>query len=429
MKVTVESGEKQQVTLTITVDKEEVQKAVNRAAKSLAERVNIPGFRKGKAPKNIVERHVGKDELLRETFDLIGPKAFSDALESESVEPVSRPDIQIETLEEDKDLVFKATVTKRPEVKLGEYKGIKVDTKSHEVTDEDIEKQMKVFQDRQGKMVDVEEGTAVSDGDFTTLDFEGFVDGEPFDGGKGADYPLQIGSGSFIPGFEEQLVGMKVGEEKDVNVTFPEDYHAEDLKGKKAVFKCKINSIKRKEVPEMTDELAQKVSTFKTVAELRGDVKKRLEENAKRQSENEKRAAIIEKATEDTKVDIPEIMIEDRISQMIQEFAMRLEQQGMSFEQYLQSANTDIQKLREQYRDTAEKAVHMELMLNEVAKVENIAVTPEDLTAEVAQMAATYGATPKQVQKIIREQGRVSDLAAQVLQRKTADFIIKSAAE
>lgn len=317
MKVTVESGEKQQVTLTITVDKEEVQKAVNRAAKSLAERVNIPGFRKGKAPKNIVERHVGKDELLRETFDLIGPKAFSDALESESVEPVSRPDIQIETLEEDKDLVFKATVTKRPEVKLGEYKGIKVDTKSHEVTDEDIEKQMKVFQDRQGKMVDVEEGTAVSDGDFTTLDFEGFVDGEPFDGGKGADYPLQIGSGSFIPGFEEQLVGMKVGEEKDVNVTFPEDYHAEDLKGKKAVFKCKINSIKRKEVPEMTDELAQKVSTFKTVAELREDVKKRLEENAKRQSENEKRAAIIEKATEDTKVDIPEIMIEDRISQMI----------------------------------------------------------------------------------------------------------------
>ena len=213
MKVTVESGEKQQVTLTITVDKEEVQKAVNRAAKSLAERVNIPGFRKGKAPKNIVERHVGKDELLRETFDLIGPKAFSDALESESVEPVSRPDIQIETLEEDKDLVFKATVTKRPEVKLGEYKGIKVDTKSHEVTDEDIEKQMKVFQDRQGKMVDVEEGTAVSDGDFTTLDFEGFVDGEPFDGGKGADYPLQIGSGSFIPGFEEQLVGMIVGEE------------------------------------------------------------------------------------------------------------------------------------------------------------------------------------------------------------------------
>ena len=429
MKVTAEHGENREVTLTIEVDQDKLEKATDSAAKRISGRVNIPGFRKGKAPRRIVENFVGKEAILQEAFERLAQQAFEDALTEQDMEPVTRPEIDIVTLEEGKNVIFTAKFTQRPEVALGDYKGLAVEKQEIVVADEDVDRQIEGMRQNQGTLVDAPADAAVKKDDFVTLDFEGFVDGKPFKGGKGEDYPLQIGSGSFIPGFEEQLVGMKVGEEKDVNVTFPEDYHAEDLKGKKAVFKCKINSIKRKEVPEMTDELAQKVSTFKTVAELREDVKKRLEENAKRQSENEKRAAIIEKATEDTKVDIPEIMIEDRISQMIQEFAMRLEQQGMSFEQYLQSANTDIQKLREQYRDTAEKAVHMELMLNEVAKVENIAVTPEDLTAEVAQMAATYGATPKQVQKIIREQGRVSDLAAQVLQRKTADFIIKSAAE
>lgn len=429
MKVTAENGENREVTLTIEVEAAEVSKAVDRAAKSLASRVNIPGFRKGKAPRKIVERHVGMDTILQEAFDIIAPKAFGDALDEQKIEPVTRPNIDIVTLEEGKDLVFKATVTPRPEVKLGEYKGLKIEKKVEEITDEAVEKQLKNFQERQAKMVDAPEGAEVKDGDFTTLDFEGFVDGEAFEGGKGQDYPLQIGSGSFIPGFEEQLVGAKIGEEKDVNVKFPEDYHADALAGKDATFKCTIRSIKNKELPAIDDELAKKVSTFETLDELKADIRKNLEENAERKAENDQRTAAIEQATENIEVDIPAVMIDNRVTSMLQEMAMRLEQQGMKLEQYLQYAGTDIAKLREEYRETAEKNVKTDLMLEEVAKAENIKVEGADLDAEVAGMAAAYGATPQQVQKIIKEQGRVGDLAASVLRKKTAQFIIDSIAE
>lgn len=429
MKVTAENGENQQVTLTIEVEAAEVTKAVNKAAKRLANRVNIPGFRKGKAPRIIVERHVGTDALMQEAFDLIAPQAFDNALKEQKIEPVTRPNIDIVTLEDGKDLVFKATVTPRPEVKLGDYKGLKVEKQVAEVNDEDVEKQIKNFQDRQGKMVDAPEGAAVENGDFTTLNFEGFVDGTPFEGGKGEDYPLQIGSGSFIPGFEDQLVGAKIGEEKEVNVTFPEEYHSKDLAGKAAMFKCTIKSIKRKELPEINDELAKKVSKFDTLDELKADIRKNLEENAERKAENDQKSAAIEQATNNIKVDIPAVMIDNRVTAMIQEMAMRLEQQGMKLEQYLQYAGTDIAKIREDYRETAEKNVKTDLMLEEVAKAEDIKVEAKDLDAEVAAMAAAYGATPQQVQKIIKEQGRIGDLAASVLRKKTAQFIIDNIAE
>ena len=429
MKVTAENGENQQVTLTIEVEAAEVSKAVERAAKRLANRVNIPGFRKGKAPRKIVERNVGMDALLQEAFDLIAPKAFSDALDDQKIDPVTRPNIDIVTLEEGKNLVFKATVTPRPEVKLGDYKGLKVEKAAAEVSDEDVEKQLKNFQDRQGKMVEAPEGAAVEDGDFTTLDFEGFVDGEAFEGGKGQDYPLQIGSGSFIPGFEEQLVGAKVGEEKEVKVKFPEEYHSAELAGKDAMFKCTVRSIKHKELPEIDDELAKKVSTFQTLDELKADIRKNLLENAEKKAENDQKTAVIEQATENITVDIPAVMIDNRVTSMIQEMAMRLEQQGMKLEQYLQYAGTDIAKIREDYRETAEKNVKTDLMLEEVAKAEDIKVEAKDLDAEVAGMAAAYGATPQQVQKIIKEQGRIGDLAASVLRKKTAQFIIDSIAE
>ncbi|SFT53609.1 trigger factor [Selenomonas sp. GACV-9] len=429
MKVTVENGENQQVTLTIEVEAAEVSKAVDRASKRLANRVNIPGFRKGKAPRKIVERHVGIESLMQEAFDLVAPKAFDEALKEQKIEPVTRPNIDIVTLEDGKDLVFKATVTPRPEVKLGEYKGLKVEKAAVEIKDEDVEKQLKNFQDRQGKMVDAPEGAAVADGDFTTLDFEGFVDGEAFEGGKGTDYPLQIGSGSFIPGFEEQLIGAKIGEEKEVNVKFPEEYHAKELAGKDATFKCTVRSIKQKELPAIDDELAKKVSTFETLDELKADIRKNLQENAERKAENDQKSAAIEQATNNITVDIPAVMIDNRVTSMIQEMAMRLEQQGMKLEQYLQYAGTDIAKIREDYRETAEKNVKTDLMLEEVAKAEEIKVEAKDLDAEVAAMAAAYGATPKQVQKIIKEQGRIGDLAASVLRKKTAQFIIDNIAE
>lgn len=429
MKVTVENGENQQVTLTIEVEAAEVNKAVEQACKRLANRVSIPGFRKGKAPRMIVERHVGKDAVLQEAFDIVAPKALSKAFDEQKIDPVTRPSVDIETLEEGKDLVFKATVTPRPEVKLGDYKGLNVPKNEVNITDEDVEKQLKTFQDRQGKLVDAQEGAEVKDGDFTTLDFKGFVDGEAFDGGEGKDYPLQIGSNSFIPGFEDQLVGAKIGEERDVNVKFPEEYHAKELAGKDATFKCTIRSIKTKELPAIDDELAKKVSKFETLDELKADIRKNLEENAERTAENDQKSAAIEMATNNITVDIPAVMIDNRVTAMIQEMAMRLEQQGMKLEQYLQYAGTDIAKLREQYRETAEKNVKTDLMLEEVAKAENIKVEAKDLDEEVAAMAAAYGATPQQVQKIIKEQGRIGDLAASVLRKKTAQFIIDNIAK
>ena len=429
MKVTVENGENQQVTLTIEVEAAEVNKAVDQACKRLANRVSIPGFRKGKAPRMIVERHVGKDAVLQEAFDIVAPKALSKAFDEQKIAPVTRPSVDIETLEEGKDLVFKATVTPRPEVKLGDYKGLNVPKNEVSITDEDVEKQLKTFQDRQGKLVDAPEGAEVKDGDFTTLDFKGFVDGEAFDGGEGKDYPLQIGSNSFIPGFEDQLVGAKIGEERDVNVKFPEEYHAKELAGKDATFKCTIRSIKTKELPAIDDELAKKVSKFETLDELKADIRKNLEENAERTAENDQKSAAIEMATNNITVDIPAVMIDNRVTAMIQEMAMRLEQQGMKLEQYLQYAGTDIAKLREQYRETAEKNVKTDLMLEEVAKAEDIKVEAKDLDEEVAAMAAAYGATPQQVQKIIKEQGRIGDLAASVLRKKTAQFIIDNIAK
>lgn len=429
MKVTVENGENQQVTLTIEVEAAEVNKAVEQACKRLANRVSIPGFRKGKAPRMIVERHVGKDAVLQEAFDIVAPKALSKAFDEQKIDPVTRPSVDIETLEEGKDLVFKATVTPRPEVKLGDYKGLNVSKNEVNITDEDVEKQLKTFQDRQGKLVDAPEGAEVKDGDFTTLDFKGFVDGEAFDGGEGKDYPLQIGSNSFIPGFEDQLVGAKIGEERDVNVKFPEEYHAKELAGKDATFKCTIRSIKTKELPAIDDELAKKVSKFETLDELKADIRKNLEENAERTAENDQKSAAIEMATNNITVDIPAVMIDNRVTAMIQEMAMRLEQQGMKLEQYLQYAGTDIAKLREQYRETAEKNVKTDLMLEEVAKAEDIKVEAKDLDEEVAAMAAAYGATPQQVQKIIKEQGRIGDLAASVLRKKTAQFIIDNIAK
>ncbi len=429
MDVKKENIENQQVVLTIEVDAAELAKAEERACKSLANHVNIPGFRKGKATRKVLEAHLGKQAILEEAFELVYPKALNDAYDQEKIEPVTRPEIDVVTLEAGKNVVFKATLTPRPEVTLGEYKGLKVEKGSTEVTDEEIDHQIEHMREHQGKMVDAPEGAAVQDGDFTTLDFKGFVDDEPFPGGEGKDYPLQIGSGSFIPGFEDQLIGARIGEEREVKVTFPEDYHAEQLAGKPAVFKCTIHSIKQKELPPVDDELVKKVSKFETMDELKADIRKNLQENKERKAENDRRTAIIEKAAENITVDIPPVMIDNRVTSMIQEMAMRLEQQGMNLEAYLQYANTDLEKIRGDYRETAEKNVRTDLMLEDVAKAEDIKVEAADMDREIAEMAAAYGVKPKDVKKIIREQGRVADMAFTVLRKKTAQFIIDNAAE
>lgn len=431
MKVSAEKIENQQVVLTIEVVAAELDKAEERACKRFAAQVNIPGFRKGKAPRKIVEQHVGKQTVLQEAFDyFIAPEALADALKDQNMEDiVARPKIEPVTLEDGKDVVFKATVVPRPEVKLGEYKGLKIAKDAVNVTDEDVQKQLKSMADHQAKMVDAPEGAAVQDGDFTTLDFQGFADGEAFEGGEGKDYPLQIGSKSFIPGFEDQLIGAKIGEEKEVQVKFPEEYHAKELAGKDATFKCTIRSIKHKELPAIDDEFAKSVSKFDTLDALKADIRKNLEANGERKAENDRKAKAIETATENTTVDIPPVMIDNEVTRMVREMEMRLAQQGMQLEQYLQFAGTDIAKLREQYRETAEKNVRTGLMLEEVAKAEGIKVEAADLDKEVETMAAAYGATPKQVKKIIAEQGRLNDLAATVLRNKTMQFIFDNLTE
>lgn len=428
MKLTKENGDNQQVVLTIEIPAEEWDKEVRQAVKRIANQVNIHGFRRGKAPRHIVQREVGLEAIMEEAYEKAGAKAFNAAMEQEQLELATYPNFEKITVEEGKPLVFKATVTPKPEVTLGEYKGLNIELKSAEVTEEQVQEHLAKMRERQAKLVDAPEDAVVAQGDMVTLDFKGFVNNEAFEGGEGKDYPLQIGSGSFIPGFEEQLIGVKVGEKREVKVVFPEEYHEKSLAGCDAVFECVVHKIRHKELPVLDDAFVESISVFHTVDELKKDVRQKMEAAAKAKAENERRAAAIDKAAENITVDIPEVMIEDRITQMIQELSTRLEQQGMKFEQYLQYTGSDMAKLRADYRENAAKNVRTDLMLEAVAKAENIKVAPSDLDAEVAMMAQMYGAQPAQVKKIITEQGRIGDLAITVMRRKTAKFIVDNLA-
>lgn len=429
MNVTTEKIENHKVVLTIEVPAEELDKGIKAACKSLANRVNIPGFRKGKAPRRILEMNIGKEAILDEAFDRVAQKAFDEALKQENLDPVDRPQVDIVTLEEGKDVVFKATITPVPEVTLGEYKGLKVAKDAVEVKDEQVEEQVKNILNHHAKMVDAEEGATVANDDFITLDFKGEVDGVAFAGGKGKDYPLQIGSHSFIDTFEDQLVGLKVGEEKDVNVTFPEEYHAKDLAGKAAVFHCKINSIKHKEMPELTDEFVKASTSYESIEDMKAKLRENIEKNAQREADTKRRNEILKQSTDNITVDIPEVMVENRVSNMIQELSVNLENQGMNLDAYLKYANMDMAKLREQYKESAAIAVKTDLMLDAVAKAEDIKVENADINAEIALLAATYGTTPQEVSKIIKKNHSIGNLVATVLHKKAANFIIDSAVE
>lgn len=429
MNVTTEKIENHKVVLTIEVPAEELDKGIKAACKSLANRVNIPGFRKGKAPRRILEMNIGKEAILDEAFDRVAQKAFDEALKQENLDPVDRPQVDIVTLEEGKNVVFKATITPVPEVTLGEYKGLKVAKDAVEVKDEQVEEQVKNILNHHAKMVDAEEGATVANDDFITLDFKGEVDGVAFAGGEGKDYPLQIGSHSFIDTFEDQLVGLKVGEEKDVNVTFPEEYHAKDLAGKAAVFHCKINSIKHKEMPELTDEFVKASTSYESIEDMKAKLRENIEKNAQREADTKRRNEILKQATDNITVDIPEVMVENRVSNMIQELSVNLENQGMNLDAYLKYANMDMAKLREQYKESAAIAVKTDIMLDAVAKAEDIKVENADINAEIALLAATYGTTPQEVSKIIKKNHSIGNLVATVLHKKAANFIIDSAVE
>lgn len=427
MKLTAERIDNHKVVLEMEVPQVEVAKALEKAYTRLANKVNIPGFRKGKAPRNILEMRLGKQALLDEAFDILAPTAYNKALADENIEPVGRPEIEVIKLEENHPLVFKATVVAKPEIELGQYKGLTVEKAAVEVTEAQIKAQLDGLLDHNAKMVVVEDAV-LANGDFAVIDFEGFIDGVPFSGGEGKGYPLQLGSASFIPGFEEQLLGAKAGEEREVNVSFPEDYHVKELAGKAAVFKVKIHDVKRKELPELDDDFAKDVSEFDTVEELKADIKNKLEQTAQEKTERDFKAAVVKQAVENSTVDIPEIMIEQRIDHMLNELDISLQNRGMNLENYMQYAKMDISALRQSYRDAALLNVKTDLMLEAVGKTEAVEVKPEDMEAEVVAMAQTYGASPEQVSKIIREQGRIGDLAASIIRKKAAQLIIDSVA-
>lgn len=426
MKVNVEKIDNHNRVLEIEIPQPEVAKALDKAYHKLAGQVNIPGFRKGKAPRHILEMRIGKEALLDEAFELLASKAYVKALDEQNIEPVSRPKIEVVALKEDQPLVFKVTVVAKPEITLGQYKDLKVAQSVEEITEEQVSAELKTMQNRQAKMVVVEDAV-LQNGDFAIIDFEGFIDGTPFQGGEGKAYPLELGSGTFIPGFEEQLIGAKASEEREVNVTFPEDYHAAELAGKPVVFKVKIQDVKRKELPELDDDFAKDVSKFETLEELKQDIKNRLEKAAEEKAEQEFNNGAIKQAVENSTVDVPDVMVEDRISNMIEELNIRLQNRGMEIEKYLQYINSDMDTLRQNYRAAALFNVKTDLMLDAVAKTEGLEVKPEDMEKEIAAMSQAYQTKPEEVAKIIAEQGRLGSLAATVLRKKAADLIIESA--
>ena len=394
------------------------------ACKSLASRYNFPGFRKGKAPQHIVEQQLGKEFVMEEAADVLIQETASEALKEEGITPVTEMKPEVITNEEGKDFVFKVTFTPYPEVKLGEYKGLDIKKEVEEVTAEDVDKQLDVIRDHHATLVDTDENAVVEDNDFITLDFEGFIDGEPFEGGLGKSHPLTIGSGTFIPGFEEGLIGAKLNEECDVKVTFPEDYHSKEFAGKDATFKCKVLSIKHRELPELNEEFVKKVSKFETIDDFKADIKKNLETAAKRRAEEKQHREALDKAVENMTVDIPPVMIENRISQLINELSLQLQSRGMTFESYLQYTGYDMDHLRESYREGAEKDVRDDLMLETVAKQENIEVDPKEIENEIAVMALTYRVTPKQIVKILKENRQFSAINSNIRRRKAMKFII-----
>lgn len=426
MNVTVERVENE-ATLKITAPAAEVNAGYKKAVKKIADQVNIPGFRKGKAPRAIIEMHYGKEAVKQEAFEIVANKAYSEALDQEKLIPVSDPKVEESTFEEGKDMELTIKVTLKPEPELGEYKGLHVEKKEVEVTDEQVDAQIKDMMSRDAKMVVAEEGAVIEKGDFAIIDFAGTVDGEPFSGGEGKGYPLEVGSNSFIPGFEDQLVGLSKGDSTDVEVTFPEDYFVKDLAGKEAIFKVNIQDVKRKELPELNDEYVASKTDFKTVEELRANYKERMQKAAEANAKAEYEHELIDLAVANAKFSVPEIMIEDKISQMVEEMKMSLESRKMSLDMYMQFTGLDMAKIRENQRPVAEENVKTDLVLDAIAKAEDIQVDMADVDAEIAAISAQHGASPEEVKKIIKGNGTMGLLLANILRRKAAHVVIDSA--
>ena len=389
MSVQVENLEKNMAKLTIEVSAEDLEKAMQNAYLKAKNRITIPGFRKGKAPRKMIEHMYGKGIFLEDAANALIPEHYSKALEECELEIVSQPEIDVTQAEPGKAFIFTAEVAVKPEVTLGEYKGLEVPKTETEVTEEEIEAELKKEQEKNSRTITVEDRGA-ENGDIATIDFEGFIDGTAFEGGKGTDYPLTLGSGSFIPGFEDQLVGVKAGDHVEVNVTFPEEYQAAELAGKAAVFQCDVKKVEAKELPELDDDFAQDVSEFDTLAEYKDDIRKKLTERKEKEARTAKENAAVDKAIENAQMEIPDAMINTQISQMLDDFSRRMQAQGLTMEQYFQFTGMTADKMREEMKPQALKRIQTRLVLEKIAETENIQPADEEVNEEISKMAEMY---------------------------------------
>ena len=399
------------VELEVTVDPEAFEAAVSKAYKKNIQRMNVPGFRKGKAPRHLVEKMYGTGVFYEDAVNDLYPTALDEAINESGYEYVEdKIDLDVVSVGKEEGLVFKAVITVKPEVEVGEYKGLKADKKVEEVTDADVDKEVEKLQDRNSRLVAVE-GRAAENGDTVTFDFEGFVDDKAFDGGKAENYTLTLGSGQFIPGFEDQLAGKNTDDELDVNVTFPEDYNAEELAGKPAVFKCKLHEIKTRELPELNDEFAKDVSEFDTLDELKNDLKDKLQHQREHAAEDAFESQLLEQLVSGLKAEIPEAMFERRVDESVREFEYRLQSQGLNLDTYLQYTGMDMDAFRKGFREQAEKQVKIRLVLEKIAALEEIAPTEEELDAEFAKLAEQYKMDVEKVKAFIPAKELSKDLA------------------
>ena len=398
------------------------EEGMEKAYRKNVKHINVPGFRKGKAPRKMIEKMYGESIFYEDAVNFVCPDAYDAAVKELDLEPVDRPEIDVEQIGEGKTLIITAKVTLKPEVKLGKYKGMKLEKVEYTVSDDDVDAELSNMREKGARIVTVDD-RAVENGDIAVIDFEGFKDGVAFEGGAGKDHELTIGSGQFIPGFEEQLIGAKTGDEVTVKVTFPEDYHAEELKGADAEFKVKINAIKKKELPELDDEFAKDVSEFDTLAELKADVRAKLEKQKADMAKAETENKAVEAAAELSEVEIPDCMVEQQLNSMLRDYDARLQGQGLTLQKYFELTGMTTEKFKEQFKDHATKQVKISLTLEAIAKAEGFEVTDEDLEQEMQSIADTYKMPLEDIKKFVRAE----ELTDGILNKKTVEFLVAQA--
>lgn len=424
MTATWEKKEGNEGVLTVTVPAEKVDKAIDQAFKKVVKQINVPGFRKGNVPRPIFEQRFGVEALYQDAVDILLPEAYGEAIDETGIKPVDQPEINVTSIEKGSEMTFEANVVVEPEVQLGDYKGLEIEKQNVELTDEELQESIDHQLGHLAEMVVKEDG-AIENGDTVNIDFDGYVDGEQFEGGQAEGYDLEIGSGSFIPGFEEQLVGVKTGEEKDVNVTFPEEYHAEELAGKEATFKTKVNEIKFKDVPELTDEIANELDAeANTVDEFKENLRKRLTEQKETDAENNQKEEAISKASNNATIDVPEAMINTELDRMVQEFGQRMQQQGLNLETYFQISGQDESQLREQMKDDAEERVKTNLTLTAIADAEEIEVSDDDIDKELEKMSGQFNISVEDIKQTL---GNTDIVKNDVRIQKVIDLLVDEA--